>query len=256
MVQKFTAYWGGYFDSPLTLDLTPSCVDIVSLAFSGPLADSTLETTYLCSKYPDVEIIDWARKLQERGQKVTMSLLDTPQTHWHQVNKLTFAESVKEIVFEKWNLDGLDIDAESGMPDTVFVLNFVDLISTLRKVNGGKFPMSYTCYTGINGPDKEIINLVKNKIDFIQLMAYFDDTSSMKSLFMDYATIFPEDKINIGVKAGKQSGCTPIPEVINLSQWKKNTKGGMMLWTLNRDYPSFTGQVPWYWANTIRKSIN
>ena len=57
-------------------------------------------------------------------------------------------------------------------------------------------------------------------------MAYFDDTSSMKSLFMDYATIFDENKINIGVKAGKQSGCTSINEVINLSKWKKNSKGG------------------------------
>ena len=251
---KFTTYWGGYFDSPLTLDLTPQYIDVVSLAFVGPL-NNQVETKYLCSRYTEEQIIDWVRKLQERGQTVTMSLLDTPETHWNIVDKDTFAESIGEIAFEKWGVDGLDIDAESGMPDSVFVQNFVDLIKALRKTNGDKFPISYTCYLGTNGPDKDIINQVKEEIDFLQLMAYFDDTNSMKALFNDYCSIFPSDKIYIGVKAGNESGCTPLKEVAQLSQWNINSKGGIMLWTANRDYPIFTGEVPWTYSETIHKNL-
>ena len=69
MNQKFFTYWGGYFNSPLTLDKTVPFADTVILAFGGPL-NNALETTFLCSKYNSTQIIDWCRTLQERGQKV------------------------------------------------------------------------------------------------------------------------------------------------------------------------------------------
>ena len=69
---------------------------IYYLAFSGPLADSTLETTYLCSKYTDVEIIDCS-KLQERGQKVTNEFNRYSPNTLATSKQVTFAESVKEI---------------------------------------------------------------------------------------------------------------------------------------------------------------
>jgi hypothetical protein len=253
MPQRFTGYWGGYFDSPLTLDLTPTSMDVVTLAFAGPIGNSTMETTYLCSKYDEETIISWARALKERGQKVTMSLLDTPETHWHVVDKQVFAESAYEIAIERWGLDGFDIDAESGMPDTVIAQNFVDLTHALRTKLGNKRILSYTCYTGISGPDGDILPKIQHQIDYVQLMAYFDDTFGMKSLFNSYATLFPPEKIYIGVKAGCQG--TGLDEVAELCQWKKQTKGGVMLWTANRDFPTFTGRPPWTWAETIRTNL-
>lgn len=254
MNNKFTTYWGGYFDSPLTLDLTPSYIDVVSLAFAGPLEDSTLETSYLCNKYKDTIIIDWTRKIQERGQKVTMSLLDTPEIHWNCINKTIFAESTQEIAIDKWGMDGVDIDAESGMPADVYCENFISLITSLRNKIGNKKYISYTCYLGTDSPDGNILASTHSKLDFIQLMAYFDTTEEMKSLFNNYAKLIPEEKLFIGVKAGVDTSSTPLLEVKELTKWNKK-KGGIMLWTANRDYPSFTNQPPWTYAQIIKSNL-
>ena len=34
--ETFVAYWGGYFNSPLTLDKIPDYIDVVILAFASP----------------------------------------------------------------------------------------------------------------------------------------------------------------------------------------------------------------------------
>ena len=60
MKQIFTCYWGGYFKNikkyPQTLDMTPDYVDVVILAFVGPIQNSTVETTFLCSVYSAEQI--------------------------------------------------------------------------------------------------------------------------------------------------------------------------------------------------------
>jgi hypothetical protein len=310
----FVAYWGGYFDSPLTLDKIPDYVDIVILAFASPdikNGHSILITDFLCSKYSDQTIIEWVKLIQARGQKVLMSILDTPQTHWNNLNIKEFIISMKQIVIDKWGCDGIDIDAESGMPDNVYVQYFVELVQEVRKAIGYDKLLTYTCYTGTEGPDGSILKETKTDINWINLMAYFDNIQGMMDLYKDYSTIM-ENNITVGVKAG--TDFTNLNEVKQLCRWEpdpykfelvivknkprrrtenlkheeQNTQGqniqeqdiqeqntieeqddltdkypicviqykkGMMLWTLNRDCPSFTGRPNWTWTQTINDNL-
>jgi chitinase len=243
-----TAYWGGYFNSPQqTLDKCPKYVDIVMLAFIGPLPNSTAETTFLCSKYSKEQIKGWIKEVQSRGTKVLMSILDTPQTHWNVVDFEIFGNSLREIM-EEWGVDGFDIDAESGMPGNVFVEKFVELINCVRNIIGNDKLLTYTCYTGDGGYDGPILTSCKDKIDFLQTMAYFDSFEGMRDLY-NYYSQFMENNICIGVKAGNPEG-TPIDEVKKICTWNSNKKG-IMLWTFNRDNPNFTKCPEWTWSGTI-----
>ena len=253
--QLFTTYWGGYFDNdknyPQTLDMTPSCVDIVILAFVGPQRDSTVETTFLCSVYPEDKIKLWIRKCQEKGIKVMVSILDTPTTHWDKINLLTFAKSLK-VLIDDWHLDGVDIDAESGMDQKNYIETFINLAKFVKN-EIGSLPLTYTCYTGIEGPDGKILRNIKDSIEYIQLMAYFDSCDGMISLYNDYKRVM-NDRIVIGVKAGEPD-ITPIDEVEKLCLWNNNKKG-MMLWTINRDTPQYTNEKLYTYTNIIKNNLN
>ena len=253
--QLFTAYWGGYFKNnpkyPQTLDMTPECVDIVILAFVGPQQDSTVETTFLCSVYSENTIKKWIDDCHKKGIKVYVSILDTPQTHWDNINLLTFAKSLKSLI-DNWNLDGVDIDAESGMNSDNYIQTFINL-ARIVKSEIGNLPLTYTCYTGVDGPDGEILNNIKNIIDYIQLMAYFDSFDGMVALYQNYQKIMGNDII-IGVKAGEPD-CTNLEEVEKLCLWNSNKKG-IMLWTTNRDTPQYTNEKLNSWTNTIKNNLN
>ena len=274
--ETFVAYWGGYFNSPLTLDKIPDYVDVVILAFASPNiinGASIMITDFLCSRYSENTIISWVKQIQSRGQKVLMSILDTPETHWNNLNIPQFAQSMKQIAIDKWGCDGIDIDAESGMPDNVYIDNFIELVKEVRYAIGYNKILTYTCYTGTGGPDGQILTATINQIDWLNLMAYFDSFLEMIDLYQDYATI-AGNEITIGVKAGMEF--TDLDEVEELCKWepkpytfciaidKKNGekeigppivvdgyKKGIMLWTLNRDCPSFTQHPNWTWTEAI-----
>ena len=252
--QLFTCYWGGYFKNdpkyPQTLDMTPECVDIVVLAFVGPQQDSTIETTFLCSVYSEEKIKNWIDCCHKKGIKVYVSILDTPQTHWDKINLLTFAKSLKSLI-DNWNLDGVDIDAESGMNPDNYIETFINL-AKIVKAEIGNLPLTYTCYTGIDGPDGEILKNIKSILDYIQLMAYFDSFDGMVSLYNNYKQIMG-DNIIIGVKAGEPD-CTNLDVVEQLCIWNSN-KNGIMLWTINRDTPQYTNKELYSWTNTIYSSL-
>ena len=278
--ETFVAYWGGYFDSPLTLDKIPEYVDVVILAFASPKlqnSKSIMITDFLCSKYSDQTIISWVKQIQSRGQKVLMSILDTPQTHWNVLNIPDFANSMKQIAIDKWGCDGIDIDAESGMPENVYIDNFIELIKEVRLAIGNSKILTYTCYTGTGGPDGEILGECIQHINWLNLMAYFDDYQGMINLYQDYAKI-AGNSITIGVKAGTEF--TDLEEVKQLCHWEPEPytfcividktngkreikppividryKKGIMLWTLNRDCPSFTQHPNWTWTETIRQNL-
>ena len=250
--QIITTYWGGYFSSPKqTLDKCPKYVNVVILAFIGPLPDSTVETSFLCSKYSKTQIKEWVKEVQSRGTKVLMSILDTPQTHWNKVDFNIFGDSLREVM-EEWGVDGFDIDAESGMPCNVFAEKFIELINCVRNVIGNDKFLTYTCYTGEAGYDGEILSKTKDKIDLLQTMAYFDNFETMRDLY-NYYSQFMKNNICIGVKAGNPGG-TSLKEVIKICNWNSNKKG-IMLWTMNRDNPIFTKHPEWTWLNTINYNL-
>jgi len=248
MKQIINGYWGGYFDSQITLDKTPILFNYITLAFVGPNSDSTLTTEFLCSVYKPHQIIKWIKDLQNKGQKVLVSIIDSPSTHWDQVDIPKFAQSAKEILIDQWGVDGFDIDAESGMQNN-YVSNFILLASELKKVLKNKI-LTYTCYTGTDGPDGDILYHIKEHISWINLMAYFISTSEYIDLYQNYNKIIPN--ITIGVKAGTE--CTLLPEVIDLCKWNPD-KFGMMLWTINRDTFTFTKQHNYTWSYTIYDNL-
>ena len=181
----FTTYWGGYFkntpDNPQTLDMTPSFIDIVILAFIGPINDSTVETSFLCSQYSENQIKEWIKICHQKNIKVFVSILDTPQTHWDTIDLVKFSKSLKKLI-DDWELDGVDIDAESDMNPNNYINTFVNLVNCIKN-EIGNLPISYTCYTGTNGPDGVILPQIKDKIGWIQLMAYFDSYEGMINLY-------------------------------------------------------------------------
>ena len=242
----FTTYWGGYFKNTCqTLDQCPKYIDKVILAFIGPLPNSQVETTFLCSIYSKETIIEWIKKIKTNGTKVYMSLLDTPQTHWNTVDFNIFAKSLFNIMNE-WCIDGFDIDAESGMSSN-YVKSFVNLINCCYNINKN---ISYTCYT-CSQYDSSILTQTKGKISFIQTMNYFDDYNGMITTYNFYKKF--NQNVLIGVKAGliSDSG-TPLTQVIKLCQNNFN----IMLWTFNRDNPNYTNKPSWTWCKTIRNYIH
>lgn len=252
--QKFIAYWGGYFYSPdQTLNKCPDYIDTVVIAFIGPDSNHQVETTFLCKVFKKDTIIKWTQELKKKGKRILLSLLDTPQNHWDQVDFKIFEKSLRQTMID-WNVDGFDIDAESGEKYSNNVEAFVKLINCARNVVGKNGIISYTCYQGKEGFDSGVFDQVKNKINYIQTMAYFDDFDGMVGLYEFYKKYF-NDEIVIGVKAGlKSDSGTSIYEVIKLCQWN-NLKYGIMLWTFNRDNFAFTQNKNWLWCETINNNL-
>ena len=255
MKKKFTSYWAGYLFSPTqTLDKCPDYIDTVIIAFIGPDINSKVEIKFLTKIFPEKQIMIWINKLKSRGKKILISLLDTPNKHWDTVDFNIFGKSLKKLMI-KWNIDGVDIDAESGENRRKFSESFVNLIKCCRSTIGKNKILSYTCYLGKIGHDDEIFSKTKNYIDYIQIMAYYYNFTEMKNLYNYYKTFFGNN-ICIGVKPGMNNEeYTPINEVIKLSKWNPK-KLGMMLWTFNRDNFSFTHKEEWLWSKTIYDNMN
>lgn len=244
------AYWAGYENSngslPVPLNRTPPGVSCVNLAFGCPIGDS-LTLKFLSSFYAEQQIYTWAQGLRSRGQKVLMSIGDDDKAMWSNINKVTFARNMADIVVKEWNLDGADINAESNMPVDVYAANFIELILEFRKALGPDKTLTYTCYTG-SDQDKEILQAAGHLLDGVNLMAYGDDEIGMVELFHIYAAWIDPSKITIGV----QPVTTPLGEVKELACWQPSgaKKRGMMLWNLNEDSPSFS------YSNAIANNLN
>lgn len=68
-----------------------------------------------------------------------------------------FSESLSTLI-DEWGFDGIDIDAESGMPSSQYISSFVSLIKTCCTLLSEGVPLSYTCYLGLESYDGEILH--------------------------------------------------------------------------------------------------
>jgi hypothetical protein len=260
MAEVFDAYWLGYQEpTGQTLAQTPDLIDYVTLFLAGPTEEGTVTTAYLCKVYGEEKIKQWVKEVRARGTKVLLSFLDNESAPWSNVNMDTFAASAKETL-EEWELDGFDIDAESGMPPEEFVPCFIALTEALSGVLDGK-TLTYTCYEGCNPGDSdyEILSSVKDLVSWVQLMAYWNQAGSYKRLFEEYAGVVGNEKVAFGVKCGCEGSeqSTLLETVKELAEWDPvdSSKAGMMMFGTNRDNPKFTTQPDWTYAKTIHKKL-
>jgi hypothetical protein len=250
VTEIFDGYWLGYQDSPPgpTLDQVPPSVRVVTIFLVNPTAAGGLDTTYVSRIYPWSTIQGWIRTLQSRGQKVRISLIDSPDVHWDQINLNVFAQNVADVAFGQWGVDGVDVDGESDMPYDHFVPVMTTLVKSLAAVcrPRGKL-LSYTCYTGCQpgSQDYQILSAVRDQLDWINLMPYWLTTAPYQQLWWEYARVMGPDKVCFGVKPGNNGDdqSTLLQTVKDLAAWEPagNHKGGMMLFGTNRDIPVYTG---------------
>jgi hypothetical protein len=258
----FNGFWNGFetpgSDLPTPLDQTPSYVNTVTLAFAGTAPGNQLGTSFLCKFYEAATIKAWAKALQSRGQRVLMSIIDNPTTHWDQLDIPEFARNATEVVVGDWGLDGVDIDSESeGSSADIFIEVLQEFRARLGPVGGGKI-LTYDTYL-FDADDQKVLAATKDDLDWMNLMAYFLDYDNMIYRFGQYAGLVGSERVTIGVKPGTGQGdqSTALPEVGRLAAYQPRTgvKRGMMLYSLTLDVPYFTNQPIWTWARKIEQSL-
>lgn len=260
MAEIFNAYWLGYQEPRgQTLEQTPDFIDYVTLFLAGPDKESKVTTSYLCKVYGEEQIRQWVKDVRAQGTKVLLSFLDSEPVPWSKVDMHTFAASAKEVL-DQWELDGFDIDAESGMPSEEFVPRFVALAEALHSVLDGK-TLTYTCYEGCSPGtnDYEILSKVKDLVSWVNLMSYWDQAGTYIRLFEEYASLVGNEKVAFGVKCGceGEEESTLLKTVEELAAWnpKGSSKAGMMMFGTNRDNPGFTTLPEWTYAKTIHNKL-
>lgn len=262
---RFVGYWLGYVN-PLgnALNTTPTSVTNINLFVAGITnTGSLLDTDYLTSNCPASQMQTWAHDLQAQGQQVSMTLMDSGTIHWNNVDIPSYCANVNEVALGQWGLDGIDIDAESGMPDDVYVDTMVSLVTNMRSAIGPDALLTYVCYTLGTGVDSnhdaEILPQINDSINWINTMGYFWSTSQQQAAFDLYANIVGPEKVNIGVGCGYGNGhqFTPLSECATLAAWQPSgaSKCGMMTFNLNNDNPSLSGKPIWTWTDTIANNL-
>lgn len=274
MAARFVGYWLGYVSNIGNLNLLntiPAEVTNVNLFVAGITnTGSQLDTDYLCKNYPPSQLITWSQDLQAQGTQVSMTLMDSGTIHWNNVDIATYVQSVNDVAMGTWGMNGIDIDAESGMDPSVYVDTMVNLVTSMRTAIGDNALLTYTCYTygqqvlgGYDSNfDAEIIPQIASSIDWINTMGYFWSTSQQEQVFNAYAGLknMTPEKICIGVGCGYGNGYqfTPLSECTTLAAWQPSStsqKCGMMMFNENNDNEIMSQKPNWTWTNAIAASL-
>lgn len=250
-----TGYWEGYIEHnvpPYPLSHIPEDVNIIPIAFIAPTTNNTWEWGIASSVYDSDTLFNCIDDINNRGldQKVLFSLMDTPTVHWNDIDLDAFAKNVADTVNTK-GLGGVDIDAESGMPQNTYVSCFIGLIKSLRKYLNNDKIITYTCYTESN-LDKDILTEVADDIDILHTMSYFSGLNGMRDEFDFYGRLVGYDKVSIGVGVDQTSlsEVKQIAKTLNKFGYNK-----MMLWSLTQDVNKLTGKPTDTWLHTITENL-
>jgi len=264
--KMLNGYWMGFQGKGNTLDQTPEYFNKATLFVAAPGPESTVRTSYLCSVYSKEQQIAWAQQLQSRGTEVVMCLLDTPSTHWNQIDIPTFVQNFKqEVIDGEWGLNGVDIDLESKMPLEVWAPTFTTLIQEFRKVLGpigstdsnGKPNARVSVVAYQTTKEQPILEAVGPELDWLDTMAYWNDLPANQKLFDFYSTYVSQVNLGIGVAYDNTHASTPLVAVQQTAQFAGATNGcGMMQYSLNSDCPNYTQQPQWTWASAINSNLN
>jgi len=229
--ENYLAYWLGFADGN-DIGAVPPSPNIVPIAFGVTDTDSTIGTAFLTSKHSLEDIRAGARKLQERGQRVVLSINGATETQkgWSSLDPENFAENAYDLIVRQWEWDGIDLDNEDPGPPPP---NFPHVIRALRRRFGRKALITLPVYMG-----KErdaYLKDVRDDIDGVSTMAYWEDYEGQIALYEQYASLVGGDKVAIGVSnPGSGSSSTPTSAVARLAAYDPpGGKFGMMFWNIN-----------------------
>jgi hypothetical protein len=261
----FNGYWQGYQPGGNDLSETPSYVNKVTLFVAAPSPDGkSLDTGYMTSKYTAEQQIAWAQKLQTNGVEVLMTVMDTPTTHWNDVDIPSFVQNFKNVAIDgAWGLNGVDIDMESQTPGDYTEI-MISLIQEFRKVLGpiGSVNVKGQCISRLSvaafTPDTDgpVLEVVGGDLDWLNTMAYGDSAAAGEALAARYLTYVSQVNMGIGVVyQGGQS--TDLTDVGLLAKYARlNANYGMMQFPLNNDCEAISQNPQWTWASAINTNMN
>lgn len=193
------------------------------------------------------------RDLQAQGVTVLLSVLGNGNITWGSLpyRPLSdFAQWLRTEVVDRYGLDGIDIDDESGGSDAQ---NFVNVVGSVRNDLGGKLLTKalwaddgyFTVPVSQGFPNAG--QTLPAMLDFGWTMAYGGDADAQETFVTDYHDEqgMPWDKLLVGVQAGPPDAgwMTSIETVTQVAAAVRSARlpvRGMMLFTFSQDIQQFT----------------
>ena len=260
---EIIGYWEGYLEygiQPYSIDHVSENVSIIEIAFIAPLAlqwPSNISTQWnfsiAANAYSPESILRGIKKLQQRYNrpKILLSIMDTPTVPWNIVDHDIFSYNLLTLI-EDWNLDGVNIDAESSMSSYGYADTFISLIKSLRKHLGPKRLLTYSTYDQTQY-DIDILNSTAQDIDIVQIISYWLNSTEWISAFEWYGALVNDtNKIAVGF-AVTQSQLSTVQTV---GSWLSNNSfNKMMLWSLTQDVSRVSFEPANTWIDTMYASL-
>lgn len=192
-----TTYWDGDLRQSMSVQMLPQGINEVVLAFLGPMPDSTVETSFINSNASDnAEIGAGLCFLKANRPKVrlTISFLDTPQTHWSTstFNPAVFVQSVFAQI-QSWGLQISDVSYNIDLETGGNFIGFNPLIAALNTAllaeNIAGPRISLVGYTG-SSDECSIIQFTNglNQLYGAWTMDYYDTAAERMWLAALYAS--------------------------------------------------------------------
>jgi GH18 family chitinase len=143
-----------------------------------------------------------------------------------------FAHSVLTYL-EKYNLDGYDIDWETGHINE-YVDELVNILKACKNLFGNKYKLTHTVWPGIHSD--VTVGKVIPYLDYINIMSYGNFGLALEPLITNYNKVgVPYAKIILGVTSELDfDNNKTIAAKIDVI--KKYDLGGIFLWRIDTDY--------------------
>lgn len=259
---EIIGYWEGYDEytiQPYPIELVSENVTIIQIAFIAPAlpkAPSTVSTQWSfgisTTTYNPRSIHYGIKLLQARSQrpKILLSIMDTPQVSWNNVDIEVFVYNLMTLI-EDWDLDGVNIDAESSMAEN-YIQTFIMLVQTLRRYLGPTRLLTYSTY-GQTEYDTAILNVTREDIDILQTLSYWSNVTDMISTFEWYGNLMNDtSKIALGFAVNMTAPAT----IQQTGQWlSANGYNKAMLWSVTQDVEAISGYPDNTYVDTMYASL-
>lgn len=240
-------YYAPYRNYPIiALPDVPRLYDIIYLAFFVNVHSRPVDT-FVASQIPAPLLKQWTKECVERGQRIGISLIDSPQEGcgWNNCDLSVFVPALVAVVRE-WQFTDINLDGDGDYID------FFTKLAPAIKAALPTTPISAVFADGC-GP---LIQTLSPYVDGIYTMIYGDDFDEHVELLQYNAQYIDKRKIFAGVKINPDLQ-TSLKTTFQLGQWlQKNGYGGIMTWSCESDENNITGADDNIWCITAYTSLH